>query len=256
MKSISLYVNNGAWLTRVHPLTKLLYTLAAIVIPIILGQLWFFLVTIALSAILLTANGILRKAIPLLVFSFTIILVVFLIQGLFYYGNETPLLTLGPAVFYHEGVLYAARIGGNILNMLLAFAVFILSTDPVDLVEELEQRGMSPKVGYVLNSVFQIIPQMLGTSDTITDAQRSRGMETEGSLATRAKAFIPLISPVVMSSLINTKERALALEVRGFGSKTRKTYIRTWQRHKGDRAIGILMVALIAAAIAVRIIIL
>ena len=32
----------------------------------------------------------------------------------------------------------------------------------------------------------------------------------------RAKAFIPLISPVITSSLINTRERAIALEVRGF----------------------------------------
>ena len=56
---------------------------------------------------------------------------------------------------------------------------------------------------------------MTGTMNTITDAQRSRGLETEGSLLTRAKAFLPLISPVVMSSLINTRERAVALEVRG-----------------------------------------
>ena len=31
--------------------------------------------------------------------------------------------------------------------------------------------------------------------------------------------FLPLISPVVMSSLINTRERAIALEIRGFGGK-------------------------------------
>lgn len=52
--------------------------------------------------------------------------------------------------------------------------------------------------------------------NTIMDAQRSRGLETEGNLITRAKSFLPLISPVVMSSLINTRERAIALEIRGF----------------------------------------
>lgn len=53
---------------------------------------------------------------------------------------------------------------------------------------------------------------MSGTMNTIMDAQRSRGLETEGNLITRAKSFLPLISPVVMSSLINTRERAIALE--------------------------------------------
>ena len=48
-------------------------------------------------------------------------------------------------------------------------------------------------------------------------------METEGNLLTRAKAFLPLISPVVMSALINTREqRAVALEVRGFAAKRKK----------------------------------
>ena len=64
----------------------------------------------------------------------------------------------------------------------------------------------------------------MGTMHTITDAQRSRGMETEGNLLVRIKAFLPLISPVVMSALTATRERAIALEVRGFGVKGTKTW--------------------------------
>ena len=50
--------------------------------------------------------------------------------------------------------------------------------------------GFSPRFGYIVTSVFQIIPQMMGTMNTIMDAQRSRGLETEGNLRTRAKAFL------------------------------------------------------------------
>ncbi len=124
--------------------------------------------------------------------------------------------------FYREGIFYALHIGLNILNMLLSFAVFVLSTKPSEFVDELEKRGFSPRFGYIVTSVFQIIPQMMGTMNTIIDAQRSRGLETEGNLRTRGKAFLPLISPVVMSSLINTRERAIALEVRGFGAGKKK----------------------------------
>ena len=104
--------------------------------------------------------------------------------------------------------------------------MFVLTTKPAELVEDLEQAGFSPKIGYVISSVFQIVPQMSGTMNTIMDAQRSRGLETEGNLITRAKSFLPLISPVVMSSLINTRERAIALEIRGFEAGQKKTCLR------------------------------
>lgn len=253
MKSISLYVENGTWLTRVHPFTKLLYIATAVSIPLIAGQLWLFPCFIAVSLCVLAGGKILKRTFPLIAFSFTILLTIFLIHGLFSQQNVNILFSLGPLHFYREGLLYALRIGFNILNMLLSFAILVLSTKPAELVEELEKRGFSQKFGYIINSVFQIIPQMMGTMNTITDAQRSRGMETEGSLLTRAKAFLPLISPVVMSSLINTRERAIALEVRGFGAKQKKTYLSDRPRHRGDRALTVVLFCLILLAIVWRI---
>ena len=253
MKNISLYVDRGSWLNQMHPYTKLLYILAAICIPLIGGKLWLFPIFIVLSLCLLASGKTIRSALPLVAFSFTLIIVIFLIQGLFNHANEQVLFNLGPVTFYREGVLYATRIGLNILNMLLCFAVFVLTTSPQELVDQLEKNGFSPKFGYIINSVFQILPQMMSTKDTITDAQRSRGMETEGSLMVRMKAFLPLISPVVMSSLINTRERAIALEVRGFGRKQKKTWLADRKKHKGDKAIGIVLVLFIILTIVWRV---
>jgi hypothetical protein len=103
----------------------------------------------------------------------------------------------------------------QVLNMLGSFSLLVLTTKPNDLIESLVRRGLSARIGYVLSSVLQIIPQMAASMETIMDAQRSRGMEMEGKLLIRLKAFIPLIGPVVMSSLIGVKERAMALEVMG-----------------------------------------
>ncbi len=225
MKSISLYSDNGSWLVKLHPFSKLFYLAAVILIPLISGHLFVFGITVFLSICMLGSARMLRKALPLIAFSFTIILTIFLIQGIFYKDNDALLFSLGPVNFYREGLLYSARIGFNILNMLLSFSVLVLTTSPSELVEELEKKGFSPKFGYIINSVFQIVPEMMGTMHTISDAQRSRGMETEGKLMTRLKAFLPLISPVVMSALTSTRERAIALEVRGFGSKVKKTYL-------------------------------
>ncbi len=331
MKSISLFVDKDTYLTRLHPFAKMLYIVAAISVPLITGTLWMFGVFIAVSLGLLISGKIIKKVFPLIAFSFTIIITVFLIHGLFNRENQNVLAALGPLKFYKEGLLYASRIGLNILNMLLAFAMFVLTTKPATLVDDLEQAGFSPRFGYMISSVFQIIPQMMGTMNTIMDAQRSRGMETEGllyasriglnilnmllafamfvlttkpatlvddleqagfsprfgymissvfqiipqmmgtmntimdaqrsrgmetegSLFVRAKAFIPLISPVVSSSLINTRERAIALEVRGFDSKTKKTFLSDHKLKGRDRAFMVLMVLLIAGSIVWRVI--
>ena len=220
MNSISLYINKGSWLNRLHPYTKLLYILTAM---------------------------------PLVLFSFTLILVIFLIQGLFNHDNRTVMFSIGVITFYREGVLFAVRIGCNILNMLLSFGIFVLTTSPQELVDELEKSGFSPKFGYIINSVFQILPQMMATKDVIAAAQRSRGMETEGNMLVRIKAFLPLISPVVMSSLINTRERAIALEVRGFGRKQKKTWLYDRPKCKWDPAVRGILVFLLVLVIVWRI---
>ncbi len=242
MKNISLYVDKGSWLNKMHPYTKLLYIVTAIIIPLIGGKLWLFPVMIVCSLCLLASGKVVKKAVPLVAFSFTLIVVIFLIQGLFNHDNATVLFSVGIITFYKEGILFAVKIGCNILNMLLSFGIFVLTTSPQELVDELEKSGFSPKLGYVINSVFQILPQMMAAKDTITDAQRSRGMETEGNLMIRMKAFLPLISPVVMSSLINTRERAIALDVRGFGRKQQKTWLYDRPKYKWDPVIRVILV--------------
>lgn len=254
MKSISLYVDNGSWLCKVHPFTKLAYIATAISVPLLVGKLSFFAIFIALSLAVLASGRLLKRVVPLIAFSFTILITIFLIHGLFNQSNRNILFSIGPLHFYREGLLYALHIGCNVLNMLLSFAILVLSAKPSELVEELEERGFSRRMGYIITSVFQIVPQMTGTMNTITDAQRSRGLETEGSLLTRAKAFLPLISPVVMSSLINTRERAVALEVRGFAAKQKKTYLADRTPHRGDTPITVVLLAMIAAALLWRIV--
>lgn len=253
MKSISLYTDNGSFLTKLEPFDKLFYVIAAIVAPLIAGDLTAFLIPIAISFALLVHSRLLKRALPLTVVGLSLVLTVLIVQGIFSQKNVTPLVHLGPVTFYREGCLIAARIGMNVMNMFFSFACFVLSTRPSDLVEDMERIGFSPKFGYVVNSVFQIIPQMTGAVGTITDAQRSRGLETEGNLITRARAFIPLISPVVMSSLINTRERAIALEVRGFEADAKKTFLREKRKKASSLWIRLFCVILLAAAIVWRV---
>ena len=109
MKSISLFVDNGTYLTKVHPFTKLMYIAAAISIPLISGRLWMFGVFIAVSLLVLASGKILKKTLPLIAFSFTILLTIFLIHGLFNQKNVNVLFQVVGLKFYREGIFIDCR---------------------------------------------------------------------------------------------------------------------------------------------------
>lgn len=225
MNTMSLYQPRESLIHRIDPMSKILYICVAIAVPLIIPTMWMAWTCLLVSAVLLLIGRVFQKVIPLIGFSIIILLSIVIIQGLFMAENKIPLFSLGPLTFYKEGLSFAFGLALRVLNIISAFAILVLTTKPSDLIESLVRKGLSPKIGYVLSSVLQIIPQMSATMETIIDAQRSRGMETEGKLTVRIKAFLPLIGPVVMNSLINTRERAMALEVRGFTSSVRKTFL-------------------------------
>lgn len=253
MKALTLYQDNGSIIHRVDSITKLFYILASILVPILSPSFTVGLAWAALSIVILLLGQVLRKVFPIIGFSFLILLSIVVIQGLFYPGNRQVLFTLAGLRFYTEGLRFSAGICVRVLNILFAFSILVLTTRPSDLVETLVRRGISPRLGYVLTSVLQIIPQMTATMATITDAQRARGMETEGNLMVRIKALLPLIGPVVMNSLVSTRERSLALEVRGFSSRTPKTFLREEPHGIHDRILQIGLLAVTLAVLAWRI---
>jgi len=253
LKSISLYVDRKSFIHDIDPITKLLYILIALLIPIILPSFTISFFCLGISILLLCVAKVIRKTVPVYSFVFLVLITVVIIQGLFKPENETVLFQIGPVAMYKEGLLYALTITLRVTNIVSSFLILVLTTKPSDLVETLVRKGMSPRIGYVIVSVFQIIPEMMSSMGTIMDAQRARGMETEGNLFVRVKAFVPLLGPVILGSLINTKERAMALEVRGFNSRTQKTYLYEEKTYTHSRLIQSAMLFLIMGAVAWRI---
>ena len=65
---------------------------------------------------------------------------------------------------------------------------------------------------------------MSSSSKLIMNAQQARGIETQGNMLVRAKAFFPMIVPLVVGSIMNTEERVLTLESKGFDVDCAKTH--------------------------------
>lgn len=223
-----LYVVRQTGIHRLHPLTKLVYVLTCLLIGWLIPGIWspyiVFLVGIVPVAIIgkvlpQVVQSTIKAAIP---FAISLIIV----QGLFWTGG-TVVRELGPFSLKAEGVFFAIRGTGRIILAVSGFLLLNYTTRSDELMLALSQKGLPNSISYVVLSTLQIIPRFQRKANTILDAQRSRGLETEGSFLVRARALLPLIFPLLLGSIVDIEERAIALEVRAFGRSGPKTSLLT-----------------------------
>ena len=121
----------------------------------------------------------------------------------------------------------------------------------------LDQHGLPKALTYVVLATIQIAPRFQAKANTILDAQRSRGLETEGSVRQRIRALLPLVIPLVLGSLIDIEERAMSLEARAFSRTGEKTSLLVLPDSAAQRLARTLlllgMIAAVAGALAVRV---
>lgn len=222
--SFSLYIPRDSGMHRLHPLTKLVIVAFCLVLGLFLPGVWLTFTAFALVIIPLAIwAGILPPFLrALFKTALPIVVSLFLVQGLFWPGG-TPVLNLGPLSFKQEGVEFAIRSSGRFIMVISSFLLLTFTTRPDGLMLALSQRGVPNSIAYIMLATLQIVPRFQAKANTILDAQRSRGLETEGNLMIRMRALLPLIQPLLLGSIVDIEERAIALEVRAFGRSGPKT---------------------------------
>ena len=132
------------------------------------------------------------------------------------------LFSIGPFDATSEGVDFAGQTLVRLFAISTSIGLFGLTTEPRSFVLDLERRGLSPRFAFVALATLEAVPAMVERAGVIGSAQRARGLDTEGSLGARLRGVLPLVGPVILSSLTEVEERSLALEVRAFGRPGRR----------------------------------
>lgn len=220
----SLYIPRDSGMHRLHPLTKLALVGFALILGLFLPGDWLTYLAFVLVILPLAAwAGILPRFLPtVLKTALPIVVSLFLVQGLFWPGG-TPIFHLGPLSLKQEGVTFAIRSAGRFIMVISSFLLLTFTTRPDGLMLALSRHGVPNSIAYVMLATLQIVPRFQAKANTILDAQRSRGLETEGNLFIRLRALFPLIQPLLLGSIVDIEERAIALEVRAFGRAGPKT---------------------------------
>jgi energy-coupling factor transport system permease protein len=252
---LSFYVKRDSPLHRLNPLTKLSLVFGLLLLAFLTPFYWTPHLIILLAIIPLSFLGrvqreYLNAAVSLILPAAGFL---FLMQALFQPIGDQPIFQFWFIRVTRESLLFASANATRIFVMVSSFTLFLLTTHPSELMSDLTRRGLPGQFAYVIIATLQIIPQMQAKAQTIIAAQRSRGLDTQGSLFKRIGALLPLVGPLVFGSLVEVEERAIAIEARGFTSTRTKTFLREIADTSTDRMLRWLLVLLTLAAIASRI---
>ncbi len=215
---------------QLYPMTKflivLLYTVCALVVGTIsikglpLALIPFFLTL----PVLFACSGILDKFVGAFRKIFFIALLIFVVQTFLVNGGRA-LWAWGIFSIHEKGLGTGISLAFSICNIAGIFVWLFQTTSNEEIARALENAGMNYKAAYVFLSTLQMVDVLGHSSTTIMNAQRARGVETEGNMLVRAKAFFPTLVPLILTSIISMEERVLTLESKGFDVEGKKSYL-------------------------------
>jgi energy-coupling factor transporter transmembrane protein EcfT len=85
------------------------------------------------------------------------------------------------------------------------------------------------------------------------NAQQARGVEIEGNVLIRARAFFPVLVPLILGSITGAEERVLTLESKGFDVKGPKSHIFEVERSSRDGIARVIAWVIAAAVLIIRV---
>ncbi|HSW09934.1 MAG TPA: energy-coupling factor transporter transmembrane component T [Bacillota bacterium] len=239
MQSIFDYVERNTLIHRLHPMVKLLHiflTLILIVIPywpttrdLVVLLIWVGLNGLlwAISRLSLRQFGALAKV---LIGTFIFIL---LMQSFLYRGG-TPLLAFADipiwgggnlGVITREGLLFGIILCVRILAAVFALPLFVATTPVSSIMAALTSLRLPPTFIFMFVSALTFTGMIFQMWSTILDAQRLRAFDIEAMNLIRRlrRAYVPVLTPLVLMLFRKGNDLQIALESKGFGAPGRRT---------------------------------
>jgi energy-coupling factor transport system permease protein len=167
-------------------------------------------------------------------------------------GASDAILVLGPVRPTWSGLEFGLLTTARLLAFSSALTVAYLTTALDDLLADLSRHGLGRRGSFVVGAAFQTVPRTLERAGEVMDAQRARGLDSEGPIWRRFRGIVPLAAPLVLGSLAEVEERTMALEARGFTAPVPLTLLRIPRDRGLDRALRRLAVLALVAVIVAR----
>jgi len=177
--------------------------------------------------------------------------------NLFWTTGEKPLIDVLFIRVYPEGLWRALFMIVRIVSLVAGASILLTyTTSPMDLTDAME-RLLSPlkKIGLpihefamMMSLALRFVPTLIEETEKIINAQKARGADFEtGNLLQRARALIPILIPLFVSSFTRATELATAMECRCYTGGEGRTRMREMHLTAVDWAVALLFLLFFAA---------
>ena len=149
-------------------------------------------------------------------------------QGVEIYKTRNVILEgAGRFTLTWEQLFYEFNIFLKYVTIIPPAMLLMVTTHPSEFAASLNRVGVPYTAAYSVSLTLRYIPDIQRDFETISQSQQARGLELsrKASWIKRAKRTVPLLLPLIFSSLDRIDIISRAMELRGFGkNKTRSWY--------------------------------
>lgn len=263
IKDITLgqYFPGNSPVHRMDPRFKIVLTILYIVILFLADNMWGLLVGIVFTMFTFLISKIPVKMILKSLKPIIPIVIITAILNLFFIRTGDIMFEYKFIKITDSGLNMAIFMIVRIICLIIGTSLLTYTTSPIDLTDAIE-RLLSPlkklklpvhELAMMMTIALRFIPTLIEETDKIMSAQKARGADMEsGTLIQRAKALIPILIPLFVSSIRRAEELALAMECRCYHGGEGRTRMKQLKTSLVDYVALAVTLAFMAGVIAVN----
>jgi len=137
----------------------------------------------------------------------------------------------------------------RLIVLMSAFSLFFLTVHPDDFALALVKLHVPYDFAFAFSMAVRYVPTIATETETIRDAQMSRGLELErGNLIRKVRNYLPILIPIIVSSIRRALQVAESLESRAFGATPKRTSLHELRLRKRDVALMVFTTFIVGLA--------
>ena len=257
--TIGQYFDTKSIIHRLDPRVKILLLISVLVLIFCAGNLYSLgLITVLLFVLLLLTKvslGVYLKNLKIII----PILLITMLLNVFYVNDGKVLLEFWKITITTGGVIRSVFMGLRVVLLIISSSVLTYTTTPNDLTDAIERLllplkwiklgGAVHAMSMMMTIALRFIPTLVEETEKIMNAQKARGADFEtGKLTQRIKAIIPILIPLLISSVRRAYDLAEAMESRCYNGGIGKTRMKVLKISFRD-VVAVIMVAISFAAV-------
>ena len=262
LKDITLgqYFPGTSLIHRFDPRAKILFTVFFIATIFLCKGLVSYGLTLVVLLVLIVISRVKAKVFLKGMKPVIFILVCTALLNLFY-TSGTVLWSFGILKITEEGLWKAGYMVLRILMLIACTLLLTYTTSPIALTDGLERllrplkkvRFPVHELSMMMSIALRFIPTLIQETDKIISAQKARGADFDtGNLVQKAKALIPILIPLFISSFRRAEELAIAMECRCYHGDEGRTSLRQLTMAGRDWGLLVFSVILCAGVVTLR----